>query len=90
MLPQRQTIPFESLVNTEGSKTFKFCRSDLLQFESLVNTEGSKTTEPVTVQPFTFESLVNTEGSKTGVTAAGTAVGLRVLLIQKEVKLSLC
>ena len=34
---------FESLVNTEGFKTWKNVANNLEMFESLVNTEGFKT-----------------------------------------------
>ena len=34
---------FESLVNTEGSKTQRKYKMHSAMFESLVNTEGSKT-----------------------------------------------
>ena len=52
---------FESLVNTEGSKTCVMRSSSAFLFESLVNTEGSKTQSATFTSPEKFESLVNTE-----------------------------
>ena len=76
-------VQFESLVNTEGSKTSYSCSAVGILFESLVNTEGSKTREDFIDQMKEFESLVNTEGSKTAEKINLANACLRVLLIQK-------
>ena len=55
-------------------------------FESLVNTEGFKTTERACAGSERFESLVNTEGFKTTYRIIRKCFGLRVLLIQKNLK----
>ena len=41
------TTMFESLVNTEGSKTVREYAQQANRFESLVNTEGSKTLQQI-------------------------------------------
>ena len=55
---QTVRLPFESLVNTEGSKTETCLYWTIRAFESLVNTEGSKTYYRTMIQEFSLRVLL--------------------------------
>ena len=78
---------FESLVNTEGSKTLWMRTRKRNAFESLVNTEGSKTANAAYMFPVCLRVLLIQKEVKHEYWMPIAAYCLRVLLIQKEVKL---
>ena len=84
---QRKPMEFESLVNTEGFKTYVGILEELNQFESLVNTEGFKTIFAGNLQIICLRVLLIRKDSKPDEEIEDTLVRLRVLLIRKDSKL---
>ena len=80
-------LRFESFVNSKGCKTNRSSDRWVAVFESFVNSKGCKTAHTFVYHLRLFESFVNSKGCKTVLSENCNVVGLRALLIQKDVKL---